>query len=869
MSRRSFAPIISTLGLLGLVAASRPADASMLVAGTAIQIYYGPNGNWNNPSYSHGFMGFFGGRWSDFTYPGTPFHAMAFEYTKSGAGYHYYSQGSSSVTSNMSLVTETDRSTSSTKEAYHRWSAGDLNIERTERWSISDDMMVTSFTITNTGSSTLSSLRLLYTIDPDQDYTYYSNFSTYNDTLDTDSDGRADWVESRGVSSGNTMGWGACDPANSTMGHVSSWPYYDTDAAITDMGGSSGDIAMAYKWLNPTTLSAGASVTVEFVTIVNATSTLARADWTSLGESMCGSCDSDGDGYDSSSCGGSDCNDSDPAINPGATDIPYDGIDQDCDGSDECDVDGDGYAATVCGGTDCDDTNRRINPGAIEVPYDGVDQNCDGLDLVDQDGDGHPGGTGGDDCDDYNASAYPGAPEVWYNGIDEDCAMDDDYDQDVDGWVPGAYVGLPTIGVPGTGGLPGDDCLDTDPGVNPAMTEIAYDGIDQDCSGADLDDLDGDGYAADLVPGGTDCDDSNPDTHPGASESPDGVDQDCDGALDEGTRWSDDDGDGYSEEGGDCDDADGSIAPGTVETIDGVDEDCDGLVDEGTTAFDDDLDGYSEAAGDCNDGDSSVSPGRAEIYGNGVDDDCDGTVDDGLPDEDGDGYASWGGDCDDGEADVYPGAPEVEDLEDNDCDGLIDEGTASYDDDGDGLSEEAGDCDDNNAEIRPDIEEIAGNGIDDDCDGLVDEGGPYYDDDGDGFSEEGGDCADDDASVNPGEAEVPADGIDNDCDGSVDEGAGSSAEDPDGDGLTAADGDCDEANGWAYPGATEMCDGIDNNCDGVVDEGCAEQGVDGLSVDEKPAGCATPVSDKPVRGLGGLAALFGSVLVGLGLRRRR
>lgn len=37
----------------------------------------------------------------------------------------------------------------------------------------------------------------------------------------------------------------------------------------------------------------------------------------------------------------------------------------------------------------------------------------------------------------------------------------------------------------------------------------------------------------------------------------------------------------------------------------------------------------------------------------------------------------------------------------------------------------------------------------------------------------------------------------------------------------AADGDCDDANQYIYPGATERCDdGKDGDCDGQIDEGC-------------------------------------------------
>lgn len=98
--------------------------------------------------------------------------------------------------------------------------------------------------------------------------------------------------------------------------------------------------------------------------------------------------------------------------------------------------------------------------------------------------------------------------------------------------------------------------------------------------------------------------------------------------------------------------------------------------------------------------------------------------------------------------------------------------------------------------------------------------------------------------------------MDDDCDGFIDEGG---ADDLDADGVSAADGDCDDEDGWVRPGLPEWCDRIDNNCDGTVDEGC--EGDTGLVVgDDKDegggCGCASAPAAAPLWGLGALLALW-------------
>jgi hypothetical protein len=157
--------------------------------------------------------------------------------------------------------------------------------------------------------------------------------------------------------------------------------------------------------------------------------------------------DSDGDGFASAVCGGTDCDDADPTRHPGAAEI-CDDNDEDCDEATlGPDADGDGVVYFGCCaddgrcGSDCDDGRPTINPLGIES-CNGFDDDCDGVvdeDVAavacfDEDGDGRgPVGTtvagcslpiGAtmtcNDCDDADASRYVGATEVC-NGVDDDC----------------------------------------------------------------------------------------------------------------------------------------------------------------------------------------------------------------------------------------------------------------------------------------------------------------------------------------------------------------------------------------------------------------------------------------------------------------
>jgi hypothetical protein len=367
------------------------------------------------------------------------------------------------------------------------------------------------------------------------------------------------------------------------------------------------------------------------------------------------------------------------------------------------------------------------------------------------------GDVNGDGYDDVIVGAYgynsgslsdAGAAYVHHGYADED--------------GDGVYVG-------GDSSTP-QDCDDADGSVGVASTRYV--------------DADGDGYgssatatacpsATGYADTSTDCDDTRADVSPGAPELCDAAntDEDCDGSADDAdgsvaasgfsTWYADADADtfgaasvtaatcdvpaGYVADASDCDDTRADVSPAAPELCDAsnTDEDCDGASDDAdatvdasgfaTWYADTDSDtfgsaavtsatcdvpaGYVSDASDCDDSRADVSPAAPELCDAAdTDEDCDGTADDADPTVDATGYATWYADAD---SDTFGNAAV----------------TAATCDVPSGYVADASDCDDTRADVSPAGTEVSDDGVDQDCDGA-DAASAAGDDTGDDLSED-------------------------------------------------------------------------------------------------------------------------------------
>lgn len=366
--------------------------------------------------------------------------------------------------------------------------------------------------------------------------------------------------------------------------------------------------------------------------------------------------------------GNNDCDDSNSAVHPGASEL-CNGLDDDCDSSTD-----EGFTAEACGfvctaagynwnnsravGKKCcgNDSNEGNPSASTYFPFeaghcsDSIDNDCDG--DTDMDDSECSGSCGYSNETNWNIIGQPDCNQCDHEG-------DDDGDQ-IGSWS--IYPGM------------ADKC-DSDCGIVSATvsltnfqfgTETTCDNIDNDCDGTVDEGLTG-----------------------AACSLQQGV---CAGSTQKciGGSWQSCNTSSY-----------GANYDGATEVrcSDGLDNDCDGLTDSSDpdclACVDADVDGHYAISGSCPGGDDCDDTNKYEFPGNSEtcdtnDNDCDGTTDEGC-DDDGDGYCDstmtiynntsmcpntvfagngmLGNDCNDSTAGagIHPGATELCDGTDNDC----------------------------------------------------------------------------------------------------------------------------------------------------------------------------------------------------------
>lgn len=628
--------------------------------------------------------------------------------------------------------------------------------------------------------------------------------------------------------------------------------------------------------------------------------------------------DIDGDGY----LPPDDCDDTRAEVHPGAkepccnvqlpSEVAKAVCDFNCDGlitfCDPNDRDFDGFVALKDGGTDCDDNEPTVFPGAPERCGDGIDQDCDGKDIscsdvTDKDGDGYFPPF---DCNDSNPNIHPWAKELC-NNKDDDCDGVIDNGNPEGGGSCGTSIGecepgtLVCTHFPFQARLecivqkgPSEEICDGKDNNCNGLTDEYWEGLGTRCDGPD-EDLCKNGFVVCSADGkGVIC----LETITNIKEMCDGKDNDCDGLTDEDFSFE---GTGL---GGPCKGF-GECGPGVVvcskdklratcstmpdgpdseampEICDGLDNDCDGLVDNGLTYFGQPVGAVCLGIGACGPGivecnpitklpicssnpDGSNPKARPEVC-NGLDDDCDGHTDEGLVPGPGDckdlgvcagqnipakcRKGKW--ECDYSQIPGYQPEETWCDGLDNDCDGLTDEGfpvgLPCDGPDSDLCKNGTWTCTSDKTgwecvnETITDIKEVC-NGIDDDCDGATDEDFAYF---GipvggvcDGIGEcglgiveclasgEAATCSTNPDGSQPQDLPEVCDGLDNDCDGMTDEdwpvGLPCDGADEDrcekGTWTCTVDGSGVECVNETETNIVEVCNGLDDDCDGLTDE---------------------------------------------------
>ena len=148
----------------------------------------------------------------------------------------------------------------------HIWSAGDLEITKTEIWEATGRVSRVWFDVENLGGDDVTDFDLAFAVDWDIDYSPASEFNTVNDVSNEgDYAGVAagEIATSEGPTTGRTAVYGRCDAENQIVSHADAWST-DDDFIASDLDGASGDKTVHFGQRDMD-IAAGSSISFGFL----------------------------------------------------------------------------------------------------------------------------------------------------------------------------------------------------------------------------------------------------------------------------------------------------------------------------------------------------------------------------------------------------------------------------------------------------------------------------------------------------------------------------------------------------------------------------------------------------------------------------